>query len=260
MVEFDLKSILTKLKINPITNELALEFLKIIKENNWFDIKFKLKNKRNVVRLYLKDNSLESIFGKRVKQPFSVYLGESHLTIYFRANQEFITKNLESLKLDFNKPIDKNSGDYYVKIYDKNNIKKLIDFVFIQKLRLIERQIFETENITYADEIDTEIEFSEGKTKKILVNSFERNIEARKKCIEHFGTNCQVCDFNFQEKFGELGIDYIHVHHKIDISMIGKEYLVNPITDLIPVCPNCHSMLHKRKPAFSIEELKRYMY
>ncbi len=112
------------------------------------------------------------------------------------------------------------------------------------------------ERTIYPDEVDTEIEYSEGKTKKVLVNSYERNTVARKKCIEHFGLNCQVCDFNFRDKFDELGKDFIHVHHKIDISTIGNEYSVNPITDLIPVCPNCHSMLHQRKPAYSIEELK----
>lgn len=111
----------------------------------------------------------------------------------------------------------------------------------------------------YPDEVESDIEYSEGKTKKVLINAYERNLIARKKCIEHFGLNCQVCDFNFETKFGELGKDFIHVHHKIDISTIGKEYSVNPITDLITVCPNCHSMLHKRKPAYSIEELKEIM-
>lgn len=82
---------------------------------------------------------------------------------------------------------------------------------------------------------------------------------ARQECIEHFGLNCQVCDFNFKEKFGELGKNFIHVHHIIDISTIGKEYSVNPITDLIPVCPNCHAMLHKQEPAYSILELKNIM-
>jgi 5-methylcytosine-specific restriction protein A len=108
----------------------------------------------------------------------------------------------------------------------------------------------------YPDEVDPEIEYSEGKTKKVLVNNYERNPLARKKCIEHFGLNCQVCDFNFEKIFGELGRDFIHIHHVIDISMVGKEYSVNPVTDLIPVCPNCHSMLHKRKPAYSVEELR----
>lgn len=89
-----------------------------------------------------------------------------------------------------------------------------------------------------------------------MVNNYERNPIARKKCIEHFGSTCQVCGFNFSEKFGE---DFIHVHHKVDISTIGNEYSINPLTDLIPVYPNCHSMLHKRKPAYSIDEIKQIM-
>ncbi|AXT63760.1 HNH endonuclease [Aquimarina sp. AD10] len=112
------------------------------------------------------------------------------------------------------------------------------------------------DNSVYADEVDPNQKYSEGKTKQVVVNNYERNPIARKKCIEHFGLDCQVCGFNFEEKFGELGKDFIHVHHKVDIASIGNEYSINPITDLIPVCPNCHSMLHKKKPSYSIEELK----
>jgi 5-methylcytosine-specific restriction protein A len=108
----------------------------------------------------------------------------------------------------------------------------------------------------YPDEVDSDKKYSEGKTRQVKVNSYERNQLARQECIEHFGLNCQVCDFNFKEKFGDLGQNFIHVHHIIDISTIGKEYSVNPKTDLIPVCPNCHAMLHKQKPAYSISELK----
>jgi predicted HNH restriction endonuclease len=101
---------------------------------------------------------------------------------------------------------------------------------------------------------------SEGKVKSVVVNSYERNPKARKICIKHFGVKCQVCSFDFEKKYGEIGKDFIHVHHKIDISIVGKEYEINPIQDLIPVCPNCHSMLHKKKPAYSIEELKQIMF
>ena len=111
----------------------------------------------------------------------------------------------------------------------------------------------------FPDEVDYDKKYSEGKTRTVKVNSYERNQLARQECIEHFGLNCQVCDFNFQEKFGELGKNFIHVHHIVDISTIGKEYSVNPKTDLIPVCPNCHAMLHKQKPAYSVSELKRIM-
>lgn len=115
------------------------------------------------------------------------------------------------------------------------------------------------EEIKYADEVESDIKYSEGKTKQILVNSFERNAVARRKCIEYYGLNCQVCNFNFESVFGPIGKDFIHVHHVVDISTIGKEYSVAPIKDLVPVCPNCHNMLHRKKPAYTINELKQML-
>ena len=85
---------------------------------------------------------------------------------------------------------------------------------------------------------------------------YERNSFARQKCIEYHGTACKVCDFNFSNVYGELGKNFIHVHHVIEISTIKKEYEIDYKTDLMPVCPNCHAMLHKKNPAYSIDELK----
>jgi 5-methylcytosine-specific restriction protein A len=65
-----------------------------------------------------------------------------------------------------------------------------------------------------------------------------------------------VCDFNFEAKYGEIGSGFIHVHHLTPLANIGKEYEVDSIRDLRPVCPNCHAMLHKKYPPYSIEELK----
>jgi 5-methylcytosine-specific restriction protein A len=113
--------------------------------------------------------------------------------------------------------------------------------------------------IIYPEDLNSGEEYSEGKGKLITVNRYERNPIARKRCIEHYGWNCQVCELNFQSRYGNIGKTFIHVHHKIELHTIGKEYSVNPITDLIPVCPNCHSMLHKRKPAYSTEELKEIL-
>ena len=101
----NIKSTITKLNINPKTIKLALSIIDKIERNNWFELKF-LSN-RNSLRLCLKDDSLKNIFGNRIKQPFSIFIGNSYLTIYFRANQEFITKDLESLKLDFRQPKEK---------------------------------------------------------------------------------------------------------------------------------------------------------
>jgi 5-methylcytosine-specific restriction protein A len=76
-------------------------------------------------------------------------------------------------------------------------------------------------------------------------------------CIEHYGTNCYICGFNFEKKYGEIGRDFIHVHHIKPLSEIGKKYELNPIQDLRPVCPNCHAMLHRKKSPYSIDELNQ---
>ena len=96
----------------------------------------------------------------------------------------------------------------------------------------------------------------EGAKKQIIVNAYERNPVARQRCLNHFGYTCYVCDFNFDERYVEVGKDYIHVHHLRELSEINEEYEIDPIMDLRPVCPNCHAMLHRKKPALTIEELK----
>jgi 5-methylcytosine-specific restriction enzyme A len=103
--------------------------------------------------------------------------------------------------------------------------------------------------------LDSEI-YSEGHTEKIHVNRYERNQIAREKCIEHYGYRCSVCGFGFEEFYGEIGKEYIHVHHVVPISEIGQQYVVDPIRDLRPVCANCHGMLHRGERVMKINELK----
>ena len=65
-----------------------------------------------------------------------------------------------------------------------------------------------------------------------------------------------ICGFNFLERYGEIGRGFIHVHHVNPLSQTGEQ-IVDPKTDLVPVCPNCHSMIHRDKNhILTIEELK----
>lgn len=96
----------------------------------------------------------------------------------------------------------------------------------------------------------------EGAKKTIYVNSYERNVKARKLCIKHFGSACTACGFDFEKMYGEMGRGIIHVHHLKPLHEIGESYKVHPIRDLRPVCPNCHAIIHTRNPAYSIDEVK----
>ena len=120
---------------------------------------------------------------------------------------------------------------------------------------LLENYTDNTNNTVYPDEIEVDNLF-EGLKIQITVNAYERNSKARQECIKHYGTKCFICHFNFEKTYGEIGKNFIHVHHVKPLSEINEEYKVNPIQDLRPVCPNCHAMIHKRKPAYNIEEIK----
>ena len=104
-----------------------------------------------------------------------------------------------------------------------------------------------------------EPDYVEGAVKQVVVNAYERNAAARKKCIDTFGPVCVVCGFDFGAEYGRVGRGFIHVHHLVPLHSVGKEYVVDPLNDLRPVCPNCHAIIHKRNPPYSIEEVQEMM-
>lgn len=107
----------------------------------------------------------------------------------------------------------------------------------------------------------TEIPHIEGAVKRIHVNAYERDPQARIACIRNFiqkhgGLFCSICKFDFEKQYGPLGKGYIHIHHITPLSSIRKDYAVDPVNDLVPVCPNCHAMLHRGNDVMSVESLK----
>ena len=96
----------------------------------------------------------------------------------------------------------------------------------------------------------------EGAKKQIIVNAYERNSEARKKCIDYYGSKCIICGFDAGEVYGEEFVGKIHVHHIKPLSEIKDEYVVDPINDLIPVCPNCHMILHSKDEVYTPDQIK----
>lgn len=109
------------------------------------------------------------------------------------------------------------------------------------------------------DELESTKPLIEGAKYQITVNAYERDPRARQLCIERYGTACVVCKFSFGATYGKIAEGFIHVHHLRPLSEINGEYEVDPVKDLRPVCPNCHAVLHRRIPAFSIEEVKAFL-
>jgi len=96
----------------------------------------------------------------------------------------------------------------------------------------------------------------EGASVRVEVNRYERSRINRTLCIARHGTACAVCQFDFFARYGEVGRDFIHVHHVVPVSTLGAGYVIDPGRDLVPVCPNCHAMLHRRNPPYSVSELR----
>ena len=111
-------------------------------------------------------------------------------------------------------------------------------------------------DLVLPEEVSIEAKYHEGAVREVKINAYERNGQARSKCIAHYGVSCRVCRFDFGKKYGQAGAGFIHVHHLKPLSDIGERYEVDPITDLLPVCPNCHAIIHRRNPPYSIEEVQ----
>ena len=106
-----------------------------------------------------------------------------------------------------------------------------------------------------ADEVTDEV-YVEGAITRIQVNYYERDLKARQACIKYYGCSCFVCGVNLSDIYGEIADGFIHVHHLKPLSEIKKQYSPDPKEDLRPVCPNCHAIIHLRKPPLTIEKVK----
>ncbi|MBI34186.1 MAG: hypothetical protein CMP67_02355 [Flavobacteriales bacterium] len=98
----------------------------------------------------------------------------------------------------------------------------------------------------------------EGGEHNVNQTKYERSRKNRALCLSYHGFDCKACGLNMEEKYGELGKEFIHVHHAKPISSTG-EIKINPINDLIPLCPNCHSIVHRVNPPIEVSELKNIL-
>lgn len=96
----------------------------------------------------------------------------------------------------------------------------------------------------------------EGALKLSLTRKFERSRINRAICLRHHGFRCQGCGLLLQEIYGPLGANVIHVHHIVPVSKMGESYVLDPKMDLVPLCPNCHNIVHRIDPPVPIDSLR----
>ena len=128
-------------------------------------------------------------------------------------------------------------------------------FVLYQQFNDIEHSNFISEELSKEEKG----KYPVGGKKQIIVNAYERNPKARQKCLDCYGFRCFVCNLSFGETYGNEFKKFIHVHHRKPVSEMPDKYEVDPIKDLIPVCPNCHAVIHYGKKTRNTEEVKKML-
>jgi predicted HNH restriction endonuclease len=108
------------------------------------------------------------------------------------------------------------------------------------------------------NDLDNSLEsYTEGEKKLKYVTTYERNPRLRRQAIAIRGTTCHGCGFNFGKFYGQYGEGLIHIHHIIPVSELVEPKTVNPATDLVPVCANCHALIHRKKDyTLTIQQLR----
>ena len=129
--------------------------------------------------------------------------------------------------------------------------------LFIWKIRpelvqaIKESGIFDnTDVVKYEDDLDNNEFYEsrpEGKVRVRYSTQYERDSLNRRIAIQMHGTKCQICGFDFEKFYGKRGEGYIEVHHIKPLYVNHEEMAVNPKTDLICVCSNCHRMFHRKR-------------
>ncbi|RCK51318.1 HNH endonuclease [Thalassospira xiamenensis] len=101
------------------------------------------------------------------------------------------------------------------------------------------------------------VDLFEGAERAVVLTTYERNSEARRRCIAHYGATCRACGLDYEKKYGAIGAGLIHVHHITPISRVSQAYQVDPVRDLVPLCATCHHVVHRREPPYTVLEIRR---
>jgi hypothetical protein len=99
--------------------------------------------------------------------------------------------------------------------------------------------------------------FTEGGTIRILANKYERDPRAREEYIRIHWLRCAACDMSFLERYGDIAAKVMHVHHVVPVQKGIRQ--TDPAKDLIPVCPNCHAVIHLEEPPLSVRQVRQML-
>jgi len=105
--------------------------------------------------------------------------------------------------------------------------------------------------------LENDISIKEGTEQNITSRDYERNPIYRDIVISLRGPICSCCDLRFEDKYGAYGRDFIEIHHVVPVSVLKGQNKFDPLTDLLPICSNCHSIIHRREVPYTISEIRK---
>jgi 5-methylcytosine-specific restriction protein A len=146
--------------------------------------------------------------------------------------------------------------DVFSPYYDGDSEFKALEDGLRDTLNLI--LLLCTASEIWTSELDTqnpEYKFEGSRIEK-TIQTYERSRFNRSICLEYYGFMCRGCGNILEEIYGPIGAQVIHVHHIVPVSQMNGGYVLNPIKDLIPLCPNCHNIVHQQNPPLAMESLK----
>ncbi len=98
----------------------------------------------------------------------------------------------------------------------------------------------------------------EGGVRAYYGKRYERDPANRRRAIAFHGLRCAACGFDFEEAYGIRGAGFIEIHHNKPLAAAGGPQIVDPKTDLAPLCANCHRIVHRyRNAVITVGELKK---
>ena len=221
----------------------------VVMERNWRRISFKtvlepfskpfLKeiDRASVAKKELFYNLFQA-FSKNSSLILSINKNEMDINDFRKNRSEIKDFQIESLikNIDFN---EANRNEINMKSADS------VLAIFCLMMVYLHKKVLDNENLS-----------KEGSVVERLVKQYERNpiygeiVKALK------GAICCVCDFRFEDRYGDHGKEFIEIHHVTPVSKMQNGYDFDPLRDLVPVCSNCHSIIHRRKTPFTIEEIR----
>jgi predicted HNH restriction endonuclease len=195
-------------------------------------------------------------------KPHDIEIMDSRNEIRWRNNLAFIRKHLVSDGY----VSDSVRGEW--RITEKGRIHfdqlchkamKISSFRYVSNQALLKIKDIISSPFSISDEnaITGETQSFEGGKTLYWTTHYERQADLRAKAVEIHGVVCMGCGFSFEQKYGDLGRGFIEVHHVKPVSSLENKVAVNPRSDMIALCSNCHSIVHRRKPEpISLQALK----